>query len=352
MDDHDSNAIGELFDDADNNNYALILDSLLDKNKNINRSTRYGGLHLKSFEEIREICQTNNRHFDLERFQLKFLKLIRRWTELALPVPELVKLQYGVSKGNDSRVGETMDISYENKENIHELAVGSDTKPAAVDHPSNKNQNKRGKFLEKKTSLVMDEVDDDIVSSEEENEDDIGAVATLKRKRKALKKSVKDPLEKCVAIAASAPTHQRKTCSEDDDSDDGISNNVAKKSSFLQKKATAKKLAWSDSSDDDESEKSESEGVALSAIPDRFESSDQGKAPTQAPREIQISLTTTTKKRNKFTESEDMAIKNGLRRFGEGNWVQIKSYYAIELKDRGAVQIKDRYRTLKKNNEI
>ena len=50
----------------------------------------------------------------------------------------------------------------------------------------------------------------------------------------------------------------------------------------------------------------------------------------------------------KFTEAEDEAIRDGVAKIGAGNWSEIKSYYHIDLADRTAVQIKDRWRTLNK----
>ena len=55
-----------------------------------------------------------------------------------------------------------------------------------------------------------------------------------------------------------------------------------------------------------------------------------------------------TKKRKRFTEVEDGAIRLGVERFGAGNWLQIKSYYPMELSDRTTINIKDRWRTLNK----
>lgn len=62
----------------------------------------------------------------------------------------------------------------------------------------------------------------------------------------------------------------------------------------------------------------------------------------------QADSTNSTKKRKRFTEEEDGAIRLGVERFGAGNWLQIKSYYPMELSDRSTINIKDRWRTLNK----
>ena len=54
------------------------------------------------------------------------------------------------------------------------------------------------------------------------------------------------------------------------------------------------------------------------------------------------------KRRKKFTEEEDRAIKLGVERFGLGKWAKIKAYYSMSLGDRTSVQIKDRWRNLSK----
>jgi len=60
------------------------------------------------------------------------------------------------------------------------------------------------------------------------------------------------------------------------------------------------------------------------------------------------------KRHEKFTDEEKMAIKNGVKEYGESNWARIK--YDIKYKEilnnRTAVQIKDAYRTMKKNNQV
>lgn len=52
----------------------------------------------------------------------------------------------------------------------------------------------------------------------------------------------------------------------------------------------------------------------------------------------------------KWTESETQKLKEGVEKFGEGNWSKIKAYYSF--KDRTNVNLKDRWRTMKKLNIV
>ena len=57
-------------------------------------------------------------------------------------------------------------------------------------------------------------------------------------------------------------------------------------------------------------------------------------------------------KRRKWTKAEKNAIKQGVKQFGSHSWQKIKEEHSGELGDRTNVQIKDCYRTMKKNNEL
>ncbi|XP_034413245.1 telomeric repeat binding factor a [Cyclopterus lumpus] len=55
-------------------------------------------------------------------------------------------------------------------------------------------------------------------------------------------------------------------------------------------------------------------------------------------------------RKRKWSECETMKLKEGVKKFGEGNWTKIKSYYSFN--DRTNVNLKDRWRTMKKLNII
>ncbi|XP_037338441.2 telomeric repeat binding factor a [Pungitius pungitius] len=61
-------------------------------------------------------------------------------------------------------------------------------------------------------------------------------------------------------------------------------------------------------------------------------------------------ISTSGHKKRKWSEDETNNLKAGVKRFGEGSWSQIKAYYSFE--DRTNVNLKDRWRTLKKSNLI
>jgi len=283
------------------------------------------------------------RLFDLARFQNTFLKLIRIWSGIVLPVAELTKLGYGST---------TPAVSTQNKENISSLGSAFATRTT--------NQQRE----QKKSSI--DQAGNDKPEEEEEEEKDVGDddsagekednLGRLKRTRVALMKNVEDPLDACVAKAKSARTRSttRHVTAE--------SESTVSTPSFLKKKKSSYKIAFSDSDneDDDDNAKGkaeetavemdeledsaeEDEGVKLSKVPKRFKPNVD-----VAPKKIAVSKATKPKqgKRKRFTDSEDAAIRNGVERFGAGKWSDIKSYYHIDLADRTTVQIKDRWRTL------
>ena len=352
----------------------------MDVNKNVSRSTRYAGLHLKSFKEVKAIFAANSRMFDLDSFQQKFLQLLRRWADLVLPIPNLSKLNYG-STTTGSNAAAVMVAN--NKENKPGAADGVDSGKTissfvTAESTSGKQQqptrpqrglpqHKRAKYREdrKPPPVETTEVNDELESSSDEEEYEKAgkmgareqkraAQEQLKRKRDDLMKKVKDPLQDCIAAAEGARTHKEVDESEDDDSSDedvlkrsgkaAVGRKKVKTPSFRMQKKSAHQLKFTDS---EESGSEEEGGVALSELPTKYKS--KSNKPAQAPREIHVSRKSGGKqKRKRFTEEEDGAIRLGVDRCGEGRWADIKSYYSMELRDRTQVQLKDRWRTLNK----
>jgi hypothetical protein len=57
-------------------------------------------------------------------------------------------------------------------------------------------------------------------------------------------------------------------------------------------------------------------------------------------------------KRIPFTDEEIQAIKDGVKRFGVGQWQKIKEHSGGRLNIRSGVQIKDKYRNMVRTNQI
>ena len=297
-----------------------------------------GRLQLKSFDEIKGIKDANARLFDLGRFQNTFLKLIRRWSKMVLPVAELAKLGYGSI---------APAVAVDNKENISSLGSAFATKAT-----TNQQHQQKKRRIDPAASVEPEEKDVGDDDVEGEKEDNLGR---LKRTREALMKNVEDPLDDCVEKAKSARRARARHVTAETES-------TVSTPKFLKKPKTSYKIAFSDSEDDDddnvkgnaEEDKvemddlddsvEEDKGVTLSKVPEPF------KPNVVAPNKIAVSKASKSKKgkRKKFTESEDAAIRNGVEKFGVGSWADIKSYYHIDLVDRTAVQVKDRWRTLNK----
>lgn len=287
------------------------------------------------------------RLFDLVRLQNKLLHLIRRWSEMVLPLPELTQLGYGSA---------TPAVGMDNKENISSLEES-----ALVTEDTVQQRKQKRRRIDESSSDDESQKDAGDDDGEEEQEDNLDR---LKRTRKALMKNVEDPLDECVAKAKSARTRSETQAAHT------TSHNERKVSTpaFLKKKKNSYKIVFSDSEDDevpanvnDKAEESkaeedtsktdelvdseeEDEGVKLSSVPKRFKSAVPEKE------KVTVSKASEPKKgkRKKFTDTEDEAIRDGVARFGAGNWRDIKSYYHIDLAARTAVQIKDRWRTLNK----
>jgi Myb-like DNA-binding domain len=57
-------------------------------------------------------------------------------------------------------------------------------------------------------------------------------------------------------------------------------------------------------------------------------------------------------KRHPWNEEETAALLSGLQNYGLGKWAQIKQEYGYILRNRHSVQLKDKYRNMKKNGEL
>lgn len=225
-------AIKEEFGEIEESEHARVLSDLLVANeKRPDLPARYGGLSLKPVSYIRELRTAHLRWFSLERFQIKFLRLVRRWADLALPLPELSRLGYGVG-----------------------VTSACDACRRMVTLPSPQ--------------------------------------------------------------AANAP----------------------RSSTFTKKKLSEQFMSFTS----DGAEESDRGGNAVDAVP-----ASDAPVRRQAPQAALVSSAAAAgRKRRKFTDVEDEAIRKGIDECGFGNWKQIKAKYCMQLRNRSAIQVKDRARTL------
>lgn len=352
-----SSAIDEQFDTAGGGKYRRILNDLLGEKKGLTgRTTRNQGMSLKSFSDIEKVHSSNVRLFDLELFQTNFLDLIRSWTKTVLPLPALSKLNYGTATniGDNGVRSKPVAAAVNGRENVNSRATNKTSiasSPSTIDRrqqQSNKRQKVRE--IEPPSSVASSEAffdantggGDEIKSSSLENDDPPELQTNVRKnlncKVKELMKNVKDPLNDCVAAAQSARAGHKVTEAEDDSSD---SEEDIQLPPLRQKKKKGYQLKF-DSPDESDNSEEEDEGVALSDVPTKY------AIPKYQPSAIHVSQKVSPKKRNPFTDAEDDAIRQGVEEFGAGNWAQIKSEYAMVLRNRSSVNIKDRWRNMNK----
>lgn len=57
-------------------------------------------------------------------------------------------------------------------------------------------------------------------------------------------------------------------------------------------------------------------------------------------------------KRVQWSEDEMDYVRDGVRRFGVGDWAQIRDYYPFAEAHNSSVSIKDKYRNMLKNGQM
>nr|XP_020445557.1 telomeric repeat-binding factor 2 [Monopterus albus] len=79
-------------------------------------------------------------------------------------------------------------------------------------------------------------------------------------------------------------------------------------------------------------------------------SDDELSVTSRENRSNESTISNSGHRRRKWTATETQKLKDGVNRFGEGNWSKIKSYY--NFKDRTNINLKDRWRTLKNSKLV
>ena len=332
-------------------------------------------MSLKSFSDIEKIHTSNARLFDLELFQANFLDLIRSWTKTVLPLPALSKLNYGTATTNLSDNGvrnKPVAAAVNEMENgksraTKKTSIASSSSSTIVRRQQQSNKRQKVREMEPPSPVASSEAffnantggGDEIESSSLENDDipeqqQTNVRTNLNRKVKELMKNVKDPLNDCVAAAQSARAagHMKVTEADDDSSSEEEDVKAEYDSSSEEedtnlpplrlKKMKAYQLKFDSPGESDNSDEEGDGGVALSDVPTKY------AIPKYQPSAIHVSRKASPPKRSKFTDAEDDAIRQGVEEFGAGNWAQIKSQYAMVLRNRSSVNIKDRWRNMNK----
>jgi len=138
----------------------------------------------------------------------------------------------------------------------------------------------------------------------------------LKTARRDLQNDGKDPMQEVQRIAATA-------------------TRSSPRNKLLDKKKSAARVHFGDSDEEESEDDDEGARAHLSEVPARArletrkDKSPQKKAATGGMR-----------KRVPFSEEEKTAIRRGVERFGIGKWSEIKSEYAVILRNRTSVNIK------------
>ena len=267
--------------------------------------------------------------FDLTKVSNKLELLLQKWARRhasSRGPPTLIQLEYNpISKEGEELLPNMED---QESENEHDLR----SPPGEVQSPlglvdNNNNENESPPFtrpLKRK--------------QEEQHEQHVAKLITARRN--LCKDGGKDPMQEILAKAASASAAVDKMREP---------ATTTRTTTLYDKKPSAKRVQFDDTESDeedneeeevdDDDEEEEADVVILSDLPTRARivpSKQQESSVTKlVPR-------TNHGKRMKFTDDEKRAIREGVRTHGVGKWSQIKSEYAIILKNRTTINIKVR----------
>ena len=174
-------------------------------------------------------------------------------------------------------------------------------------------------------------------------------VQRLRRARINLHNEGYDPLQESIEIANQAlggkttPTKRRPAPSPCKSSMPSGGSKRSKRGtggSFYEKKKSATQLQFESQEDGiEDSDEDEYRTAPLSELPERPVPSPNKSV---SPRKARNSQRKKYEGRRKWTDEEKIAVKEGIRQCGVGNWAQIKSMYKILLQDRTSGQIKVR----------
>lgn len=292
-----SDSIQEDFGDSADEKIRGALERLLVVSGGGGKSTRSHGVSLVSPDELRSILRASP--FNLLHVQRKILSLVRRWTRDVFETkPTLTRLGYNP----DALVVSAMT---QKREEASDEDEEEDSKLPAIPGEDDENTSPSPKKTssERRPKRKRDAAVDSNVEK-------------LKSARRELSQEGTDPMQEIQRIAATATTTTRTT-----------------RSGLLEKKKSATRVQFGDS---DSEEDDENERAHLSEVPTR--------AKLASPKRKSLSSKQQTKggikRRVPFSQEEKTAIRRGVEQHGVGKWSEIKSEYAVILKNRTAVNIK------------
>jgi hypothetical protein len=289
------------------------------------------------------------RPFNLNYIQEKIEALIQRWNSEVFgnEYPTLIHLRYGIPMG--SEISEMLSTPRQARRSSAEQLQ----RTGRVDPSLSTPQRKRPPH-----ATAQQHGDDERFFDARTDQDNgkqpaktQAELEELRKDRAALNtKHGDDPLAKSLTAAAGAQGVARKRNHDEADDDDEDGDGHERDSKLLEKKSSAIRLQFQDDVDDDDDDEDEPGNVTLSDLPNRAKA--KAKSPARlAPDQGIFTPTGRVHRRRFWTEEETIAVKEGVRTLGTGRWAEIKSDHEYILRNRTSVQIKDKWRTILKEEQ-
>lgn len=289
-------------DFADEERSRQSLESLLVRGKS-GTSTRSHGVSLVSTEELAAILR--KKPFCLTTLSHRLKLLLQRWArDVFANKPTLTLLGYNPDKLKVA-IQESSDSE---AEDVKLPARDSEPMPAIEEENEDNDENtsppqkvaRRPKRKRDTTSV--------------ESASPTPAVKNLRSARRDLQNEGTDPMQEIQRVAATA-------------------TRTSPRMNLLDKKKSATRVQFGDSEEED-SDDDEGERAQLSEVPAR------ARLPERKPKSPKKQPKGGKQKRVPYSDEEKTAIRRGVEKFGVGKWAEIKSEYALILRNRTSVNIK------------
>jgi Myb-like DNA-binding domain len=325
---------------------------------------------LKRLEELKEIFR--NKPFCFDWFQNRTEQLMWSWNEacFGLKQPYLQAISYHdtTHRENYGRLPSNRRFSMVPSNN-HNAVPATPTNNSKQGGPQ---PEILATLKRRREALKMNHGDDPLIESRQ--------VAAKVGKRKGKKTSSSDPVEEVAATTKSVSAmvsknflyHGKKSnlVMTFDDTDDELCDPA---SGTIPAQSNDNVEEIYDDDDDDDIDSDDEDGpphsrrVRLPTLPKkrRVMSSPSRTGMVGSPGASSLKMYSgpppdegifdekgNVVRRHMWTEEEIAALLLGLDKYGIGKWVHIKQDYAYILRNRTAVQIKDKFRTMKKTGEL